>query len=166
MTKTKAFSTIGMSDMYMTTVATRHKISDDVIKILPGILDSLEEMLDNKDCTNRRDNQYYVSQMFRSATEAQAWHQLPGTTDANTHNVVVNGLTALLRRPVSSPRVFKSPTGIKVNAEQVDESEGKDVGIVHADKGDWIVTNSDITGLVYSDDEFRMLFTLDEDESA
>lgn len=53
MTKTNAFSTVSMSDMHVTAVATRHKISDDVIKILPGILDSLEEMLDNKVLDNK-----------------------------------------------------------------------------------------------------------------
>ena len=160
MKKTSAFSTIGMSDMYMTTVATRHKISDDVLDILPGILDSLEEMLDNKDCTNRRDNQYYVSQMFRSATEAQAWHQLPGTTDVNTHNVVVNGLAALLRRPVSSPRVFKSPAGIMVHAWKAAHDQMVDGKQAKAE--DWIVSAYGAK-LVYTDADFRLHFTPEEE---
>ena len=61
MRKTNAFSTNDMdtitrlvdSDLYVTAVATRHKINAGVLDILPGILDSLQEMLDNKVLDNK-----------------------------------------------------------------------------------------------------------------
>ena len=53
MTKTSAFSTLVDSDLYMTAVTTRHKVSGGVLDILPGILDSLQEMLDNKVLDNQ-----------------------------------------------------------------------------------------------------------------
>lgn len=150
--------------LYVTPVPTHRKIDDDVLDIIPDILDSLQEALDNKELTKPRDSYAYIENMRAHAQSASDARWL-GEKMIDTRRAIVSGLAALLNRRARKP-VFKSPTGIKVNAEQVDESEGKDVGIVHADKGDWIVTNSDITGLVYSDDEFRLLFTLDEDESA
>lgn len=152
-----AFISPGVTDQYMTAVATDRKIDDDVLEILPEILDSLQELLDSKAYVKRRDFDFYIDNMVQAAESSRAgrWfnEKLSGTL-----RCIVNGMAARLNRPAWKP-VFKSPTGIEVSAEQVEEAGGCYVGNMFAEKGDWIVHGPDMTDLVYEDAEFRLLFT-------
>lgn len=145
------------SGLYLTAVITKQKIDDDVLKMLPDVIDLLQTVLNSGAYVNPRDTDFYIDNMRQGAEQAYAWQFHDGRT-AGIRRAVIHGMAALLNRPVRKTN-FKSPTGIEVSAEQVEESGGRDVGMAHADKGDWIVHRHGMTDLVYDDAEFHLLFT-------